>query len=571
MSNLDDEYEEENENYKTTSFTCDLQCILNNSVILRRNPVETNVTYFIDDLGKIEIAFKIFFNNNYNQSLLEKRKLMLKKNSKEVLQSSLSISDSFEVVTFSNKVPSAFKKCLKSDKKTVKFIETTPTPKDFNKISAPCKLFTEQLKEQKLENKVEVSNTIFNNDTSLINQLYVQKNISPIPDYESNVSVLKYMLNEHEKNFLTKTQIRSTPARKAKTIAIQNLKKTAALEEDEKFDRKKIKHIDVKEKKIKQEVPLMSIFVLFVALYLNQLEIWFPYVSDAGTLQPQAGFFSMFMDIIAFLVILTGYIRYRQVKYYLDTIARATQIELRSLLRLYHLNLYSMLCLYPCSIGLMLIGNFRTSEIPILHLIGNVLVLGLIVSVLFQILLCRHLWSSMRIESCPTTMSVMLLIGLLTTLLTFIFTYTSFFLAGLNNAFDFNWGLHWTYDKPGYLWHILATITEWFAVAISIPFYFLSTEFELTNMAERMQQMGTFLQSLQTRIDNTKSEDGSKQKLIDDILKKLQDIDEIENEIRQTLEEGTVTTEDRLDMELNLYNCATFRDLARSVYEQIQQ
>ena len=28
MSNLDDEYEEENENYKTTSFTCDLQCIL---------------------------------------------------------------------------------------------------------------------------------------------------------------------------------------------------------------------------------------------------------------------------------------------------------------------------------------------------------------------------------------------------------------------------------------------------------------------------------------------------------------------------------------------------------------
>ncbi|KAI2808044.1 hypothetical protein BLOT_005986 [Blomia tropicalis] len=98
-----------------------------------------------------------------------------------------------------------------------------------------------------------------------------------------------------------------------------------------------------------------------------------------------------------------------------------------------------------------------------------------------------------------------------------------------------------------------------------------ATEFELTNMAERMQQMGTFLQSLQTRIDNTKSEDGSKQKLIDDILKKLQDIDEIENEIRQTLEEGTVTTEDRLDMELNLYNCATFRDLARSVYEQIQQ
>ncbi|KAI2808043.1 autophagy modulator [Blomia tropicalis] len=219
--------------------------------------------------------------------------------------------------------------------------------------------------------------------------------------------------------------------------------------------------------------PFFCVTMYLAATNQNHIEYWAPYISDTGALPPEAGFFDLLMDIAAILVILTGYIRYRQVKYYLDTIARATQIELRSLLRLYHLNLYSMLCLYPCSIGLMLIGNFRTSEIPILHLIGNVLVLGLIVSVLFQILLCRHLWSSMRIESCPTTMSVMLLIGLLTTLLTFIFTYTSFFLAGLNNAFDFNWGLHWTYDKPGYLWHILATITEWFAVAISIPFYFL--------------------------------------------------------------------------------------------------
>ena len=70
-------------------------------------------------------------------------------------------------------------------------------------------------------------------------------------------------------------------------------------------------------------------------------------------------------------------------------------------------------------------------------------------------------------------MTIMLSMGLIFTILTFIFTYTSFFTAGLNNAFNFKFGLHWTADKPGFVWHILATITEWLAVAVAIPFYFV--------------------------------------------------------------------------------------------------
>ena len=77
------------------------------------------------------------------------------------------------------------------------------------------------------------------------------------------------------------------------------------------------------------------------------------------------------------------------------------------------------------------------------------------------------------IESQPTTMSVMFAFGLVTMVFTFIFTYASFYCAGLANALDFRWGLHWTSEKRGYLLHCLATITEWCCVTLSIPFYFL--------------------------------------------------------------------------------------------------
>lgn len=146
---------------------------------------------------------------------------------------------------------------------------------------------------------------------------------------------------------------------------------------------------------------------------------------------------------------------------------------MKQLYKLYYINLYSLLSLYPASIGLMLIGNFRTSEIPALHLFGNALILGIVFSVLFQICICRQLWSGFGIESEPTSMTVTLAFGLLFTLLTFIFTYTSFFTAGLDNAFNFNFGLHWTRDKPGFVWHVLATTTEYLAVVVAIPFYFV--------------------------------------------------------------------------------------------------
>ena len=84
-------------------------------------------------------------------------------------------------------------------------------------------------------------------------------------------------------------------------------------------------------------------------------------------------------------MVITGLIRYEQVKFYLDTLSHTNQAELKHLYRLYRVNLYSMLCMYPCSIGLILIGSFRTSEIPALHLVGNILILGIVFAVVFQV------------------------------------------------------------------------------------------------------------------------------------------------------------------------------------------
>lgn len=99
----------------------------------------------------------------------------------------------------------------------------------------------------------------------------------------------------------------------------------------------------------------------------------------------------------------------------------------------------------------------------------------------------------------------------------------------------------------------------------------------LANIHEKMMNMGKFLHSLQDRLnESTKASPKlgliMRQKLLGEILEKQAQIDIIDKFLRNVLKLGTVTQEDvKVELELHLYNCDTFRALTEDVVLQIQE
>ena len=102
----------------------------------------------------------------------------------------------------------------------------------------------------------------------------------------------------------------------------------------------------------------------------------------------------------------------------------------------------------------------------------------------------------------------------------------------------------------------------------------------LTDFPDKMNQFGQFLQSIQTRIDKaTKAASTSpeialimKRSMLNEINEKRNQIEQIDRMIREVLQSGTrISKEDRVELELHLYNCDTFRDLSDSVIRQISE
>ena len=127
-------------------------------------------------------------------------------------------------------------------------------------------------------------------------------------------------------------------------------------------------------------------FRYFAALYQKQVEPFFPYVSDTGTLPPQASFFSQFLDLGILLAFIVSFIRYKQIKYYTKYDLRLQKWENRSCINekndkqvvqttstiriLNCWNFHALLVSMIASLTMMGVANFRSSELNLIHSIA---------------------------------------------------------------------------------------------------------------------------------------------------------------------------------------------------------
>lgn len=98
----------------------------------------------------------------------------------------------------------------------------------------------------------------------------------------------------------------------------------------------------------------------------------------------------------------------------------------------------------------------------------------------------------------------------------------------------------------------------------------------LTNLPEKMTEFGKFLQGLKSRIK--KSEKANPQiglimrrTMLGEIAEKQAEIDQVEALIREVFASGTIAREDRVELELHLYNIDTFRSLTDNAARHLKQ
>ncbi|CAH1786819.1 unnamed protein product [Owenia fusiformis] len=200
-----------------------------------------------------------------------------------------------------------------------------------------------------------------------------------------------------------------------------------------------------------------------IALVKGDVEAIFPYISDTGTISPESCIFGQFLNISAFLVLLTIYVRYKQVtEYNKDEDAR-----LRVLSRV------GLGIGFFIAAGLSMVANFQELVIEPVHLTGAMLVFGggVLYGLLDSSVSYRMHPSRNGIYICRVrlTLSLLALIFLITTFVAGVISREAW--SGLKEHDHRK--LHWKPNDPGYAAHITSTTGEW-CLAISFLLYFFT-------------------------------------------------------------------------------------------------
>ncbi|KAI2800303.1 DNA damage-regulated autophagy modulator protein [Blomia tropicalis] len=218
--------------------------------------------------------------------------------------------------------------------------------------------------------------------------------------------------------------------------------------------------------------PSFCFLIYFAALYQKQVEPFFPYVSDTGTLPPQASFFSQFLD----LGILLAFIYYTKYDLRLQKWENRSCInekndkqvvQTTSTIRILNCwNFHALLVSMIASLTMMGVANFRSSELNLIHSIAAFSSFtSVYVYAWYMVKICNRL-SQFEIETKPTSLTIFTIIGTISLLCCAICTVTNniLFREKITDSYS---RMNWKSNEPGYVIHLFATITEWILINIS--------------------------------------------------------------------------------------------------------
>lgn len=171
---------------------------------------------------------------------------------------------------------------------------------------------------------------------------------------------------------------------------------------------------------------------------------------------------------------IVGYYRYKIIRFKLRVeIPESQDRSSPEKLQYYQtLNFLSLGFVSVASIGAMAVGNFRVSELIFFHFGGaSICFLLMLIYIGTQTFIARFL-AKHRVEEDPVTMIIAAMMGFFGCNGVLAFSFISVYTATWANWSNTQWRLHWDAEQPGYVWHCLATSSEWIAINSLCPMYF---------------------------------------------------------------------------------------------------
>ena len=100
------------------------------------------------------------------------------------------------------------------------------------------------------------------------------------------------------------------------------------------------------------------------------MAVEFPYISDTGTYTPESCIFAQSLNIVSFLVVLTVYVRYKQIEqYYRDHLSQDSS-------RILSLNWIALWIGCVSAFGLSIVANFQETNVFRVHMTGAMMCFG---------------------------------------------------------------------------------------------------------------------------------------------------------------------------------------------------
>uniref|UniRef100_A0A7E4VN14 DNA damage-regulated autophagy modulator protein 2 n=1 Tax=Panagrellus redivivus TaxID=6233 RepID=A0A7E4VN14_PANRE len=210
----------------------------------------------------------------------------------------------------------------------------------------------------------------------------------------------------------------------------------------------------------------------FIAVHLNHVNEFWPYISDSGTTPPESCIFGQLLNLSALFLACSVYLRHRQiVEFYWHQ--HQQEGKWRSI------SCFLLFVGYASALGVSIVGNFQENNVIIVHYTGALLAFGCglvyawaqtVFSYRMNPKLAKPVVSHFRLLLCIVS--------------TFFFVTMIVFGPILGQAPDNVIGggasklYHWTGSEPNYVEHMIGTCSEWI-LAICFQVYILSFAIEL--------------------------------------------------------------------------------------------
>merc|ERR1712142_1355442 len=204
--------------------------------------------------------------------------------------------------------------------------------------------------------------------------------------------------------------------------------------------------------------PVTFITTYGIAVSLGHADSFRPYISDTGTIPPESCIFGQFLNIEAFLLSLTSYIRYKQVADFY--VAHEKQVLLK------RLNTVALVMGLLGSLGVSIVGNFQETSVVVAHFIGASLAFGLgTIYLWIQVHISCYLKPNGWPKLLLMTRIVLAMVNTSCLILTITATMVTTLQESQPSEDETSYYQHWEKGSAGWTTHLVATLSEWVMAA----------------------------------------------------------------------------------------------------------